>query len=152
MEPSGVTLFSDDIRFEAQNKITLIGCYGPEMLVSGDLPFLLPKLGMLVQLRMSPGSCYPSKILVYLPDSKDEEPTITVEVDAPNAGEIKNSQNLPVDSDLVSLLATNVPILLSPVMINSEGLIKVRVICGDKTIKAGTLKVTRVPKQSTKVG
>ena len=70
MELLGITIFCDDIRFEHNGKITLVGCYGPEMLISDPLPVVLPRLGMLVQLRMPAGSSSPSQILVYMPDLK----------------------------------------------------------------------------------
>ena len=148
MEPLGISLFSDDIRFEQQNKITFIGCYGPEILITGDLPFVLPKLGIFVQLRLPPGECLPSKVLVYYPDSQESEPAVTVDISAPSAVDVEKSKRTSPSSD-VMLLATNVPILLSPVILNTEGLIKIRVKCGEKIIKAGTLKVTRVNPQTT---
>lgn len=38
-----ITQFCDDIRQEIGNKVSLMGCYGPSMLV-GALPVVLPKL------------------------------------------------------------------------------------------------------------
>lgn len=149
-EPLGISLFSDDIRFELHNKISLIGCYGPEMIITGDFPFLLSKLGIFVQLRLPPGNCSPSRINIYLPDSKDDDPAVVVNIGAPTAANVEKSQQ-PVGSDAMSLLGTNVPILITPVQINAEGFIKVRVICGEKIIKAGTLKITRAPQQSPNV-
>jgi hypothetical protein len=143
MEPLGITLFCDDIRFELNQKTTLIGCYGPEMLIFGTLPTVLPKIGMYVQLRLPPGSSSPSQILVYFPGSKEEEPDVTVDIGAPSPENIERSQQ-PSQAGIVSLLATNVPILLGPTLIKEEGLIKVRVKCDEKMIKAGTLKVTSV--------
>ena len=140
MELLGITIFCDDIRFEHNGKITLVGCYGPEMLISDPLPVVLPRLGMLVQLRMPAGSSSPSQILVYMPDSKDDQPAVVSEIGPPNADNIERSKQ-PPGSDIVPLLATNVPILLGPLLISSEGLIKVRVKCEDKIIKCGTLKI-----------
>lgn len=140
MDPLGITLFCDDIRFEQYGKITLVGCYGPEMLIGGNLPTVIPRFAMYVQLRLPAGSALPSKILVYFPESKDEDPAMTVDIASPNAENIEKSrQNM--GSDTVSLLATNVPILLGPTIITAEGLIKVRVKWGEQTIKAGTLRV-----------
>ncbi len=140
-EPLGVSLFCDDIRFEQGNKMTLVGCYGPEMIISGPIPAIIPKLGILVQVRLPAGSSAASKILVYFPTSKDDEPAIVVDIGAPNEATISASQN-NLGSDLVPLLSTNVPLLLGPMLITQGGLIKVRVECGADVIKAGTLRVT----------
>lgn len=148
MEPLGITLFCDDIRFEQTQKITFVGAYGPEMLVVGNLPTVLPKIGFYVQLRLSPNSPPPSKINIYFPDSSDDAPAITVDIAPPKQSEIEKTAK-GLGAGTVAILSTNVPILLGPTMINSEGLIKVRVVCGDTIIKAGTLKVTRVDQLST---
>lgn len=148
MEPLGITIFCDDIRFEQTNKITLVGCYGPEMLVIGEIPFPQPRLGMYVQLRLPAGSLSPSKIFVYFPWEEDEKPAVVVDISEPSAENVKISQE-PASSDIIRLLATNVPILIGPLLIKSEGLIRVRVQCGDKIIKAGTLKIKRAEKLPT---
>lgn len=45
-----VVQYCDDIRHEIGNKYSLIGCYGPELLV-GKLPVVLPKLCALVRVQ-----------------------------------------------------------------------------------------------------
>lgn len=141
--PVGISIFCDDIRFEQGNKLTFVGCYGTEMLISGPLPALLPRLGIFVQLRLPAGTSSPSQIRVYFPDSKDDEPAYVMDIAAPSAETIKKSQETP-SPDIVPILASNVPILLGPVVIAMEGLIKVRVEWGGKTIKAGTIKIRHV--------
>ncbi len=143
MEPLGLTLFCDDIRFEQSSKITFVGAYGPEMLVAGSFPILLPKLGFYVQLRLPPLSSPPSEINIYLPGSETDEPAFTTNIAPPATEELeKTKTGMPPGT--TAILSTNVPILLGPTIILAEGLIKVRVICGETIIKAGTLKVTRV--------
>jgi hypothetical protein len=139
-EPLGISLFCDDIRFEQGNKMTLVGCYGPDMIINGPIPTVIPKLGILVQLRLPAGSSAASKILVYFPESKEGEPAVVMDIGAPNEETISASQN-NLGSDLVPLLSTNVPLLLSPLLIRQAGLIKVRVECGANLIKAGTLRI-----------
>ncbi len=149
MEPLGITLFCDDIRFEQQNKITIVGCYGHEVLVGGELPFMLPRIGMYVQLRL-PSNNWPAlKLRVYFPGEKEDELVCEVDKPAPSASNVEKSMRDPGGDDTVSLMATNIPILLGPVIINAEGLIKVRVNCGESVIKAGTLKVTRAAQTTT---
>lgn len=143
MEPLGITLFCDDIRFEQNQKITFVGAYGPEMLVFGNLPAVLPKLGFYVQIRLPPDSAKPSRVNIYFPDSKDDEPAVTAEISPPDENEVEKTKK-GLGAGTIAILATNIPIVISPAVINSEGLIKVRVVCGDTILKAGTLKITRI--------
>lgn len=141
--PVGLSLFCDDIRYEHGNKLTFVGCYGPEMLISGPMPAMLPRLGIFVQLRLPAGISSPSKIHVYFPDSSDDKPAYSMDIAAPSVDSVRKSQ-MPLPSDLVPMMASNVPILLGPVIISKEGLIKVRVECGGEIIKAGTIKIKHV--------
>ena len=45
--------YCDDIRFERGDKISLVGVYGPQMVVP-ELPITLPRLCMFLQITMKP--------------------------------------------------------------------------------------------------
>ena len=46
MDAFGLTIFCDDIRSEIDGKISLIGCYTGRMMIGGEFPVILPKLGL----------------------------------------------------------------------------------------------------------
>ena len=68
MLPSGDCIFCDDIRFEQQNKFSLIGCYGADLIVSATPPFAIPKLGVLVKATLPLGAVSSFSILFYNPE------------------------------------------------------------------------------------
>jgi hypothetical protein len=141
VEPYGITIFSDDLRHELHGKITLVGMYGGELLLYTELPTLLPKLCILVQARLPLSEFKSLKILVYVPWLDDKEPLLSQDIFPLFA----TAQPLPVGAPEAELqiLSINYPIVFSPFLIQSEGLIKVRIEADDKIIKAGTLKITR---------
>jgi hypothetical protein len=138
----GVTTFCDDIRFEQGNKLSLMGCYDREMLIYGALPTVLPKLGFLVQLRLPSGHASPSRLAIYLPGN-DDKPAFEMDLGAASEDNIEKSKAPPLPGT-TNILATNVPVLLSPLPIECDGLIKVRVQCGSETIKCGTLAIKSI--------
>jgi hypothetical protein len=142
MEPKAITIFCDDIRVEQSQKIILIGVYGPVMLISGTLPVMLPNLCFYVQVRLPHDGPLPTKVNIYLPGAQDDSPNLSVDIAAPLAEEIEKAKNAEPSNN--AIIATNVPIFLGPTVIGEEGLIKVRVLCGESVIKAGSLKVTLV--------
>lgn len=71
----GVSIFCDDIRYEQGNKVSLMGCYGPELHVHTPLPVVLPKLGVLVQARFPIGPLPDIHASIYMPEA--DEPFFT---------------------------------------------------------------------------
>ncbi|MGA2817365.1 MAG: hypothetical protein ABSE67_13895 [Xanthobacteraceae bacterium] len=142
----GVSIFCDDIRFEQQNKISLVGCYGPEMVVYSAPPFVLPKLGILLQARF-PMERLPSvHVKIYMPE--EEEPFFTQEISkeeehfVPRANAFKPEK--PEDLNILRGLAF--PFLFSPFIIQKEGHIRVRLLFGSEIVRVGGLRViSQVP-------
>ena len=42
--PTGSTIFCDDIRYEINGKVTLVGVYAADMVLPNDFPVTLPKI------------------------------------------------------------------------------------------------------------
>lgn len=59
-EPFGVTIFCDDIRFELNGKISLVGCYSTEILFHDPAPGVLPTFAALINVRIPIGIEYES--------------------------------------------------------------------------------------------
>jgi hypothetical protein len=142
MEPFGTTLFCDDIRFESFNKTSLIGLYGYEMLLFGNFPAQLPKLGMFCCLRFHKSQKVSGiKIQIYFPGDVEESPSHTQEV-----GFQFEADNFPLPDpaeypDPSEYYGFNHPFLFSPVIIKQPGYVRIRATAGSNRIKAGSLKI-----------
>jgi hypothetical protein len=144
--PYGYTIFCDDIRQEVEGKLTIVGAYGHQMIIYDNLPFILPKFGLLVNYFERPSESEESvDILVYLPG--DVEPSVVQRV------EMEALRKAAGDSPMVPekfrgpdsfdpLLPVRVVILMSPLHLTAEGPIRVRARRGTETYRMGTLLVT----------
>jgi len=149
IEPTGFTIFCDDIREEVNGKLSLIGCYGADLRIFGSpLPILLPKLGFHITIRLpTDGPNLPLKIMIYLPGQPDDQPALTADATIPDEL-IAEHKSQPRDPKWDALIGSE-PVfrgvrqhfVLSPVAIIEEGLIRVRLLYGDTRIRAGALKV-----------
>lgn len=138
----GITTFCDDIRFEQFGKLTLVGCYGSELLLHEQFPYLLPRLGIFVQLRFPPNQRSPSQIKIYFPENENE-PAITMDIPTQTQEDTQKLSLHSLDPDITTQLATNIPFIAGPIMLEKEGYIKVRVLCGDQLLKVGTLRIRK---------
>lgn len=140
MEPYGLTYFCDDIRFEQQNKFSLIGCYGSELFLFEKPPVSLPKLGLMIQVRMPPTKSPALKLIVY-PSGKDE-PIFAHEIaeekdfQAPPPTPAPGTNEPPAPQRILML-----PLILSPFVIEQLGFVRVRMLYGTKTIRLGALEI-----------
>ena len=133
-EISGYTVFCDDLRFEVDGKITLVGSYHGVMLVREAFPVTLPKFAMSVAFNQRKTVFEPKlRLKVFLPGDDKDEPSIVVEIEP------------PVDSPTFSSDRPNIGaranIVLAPLVLNSPGLIKVRIERRGELHPVGTLTV-----------
>lgn len=148
MEPYGITTFCDDIRFEQHGKISLIGCYGHELIVFSEFPVVLPKLCVFVQLRFPSTTISSVKILIYFPGDEDGAPTILQDLPPPEEVALKLPEQAN-DKDLQRQISLNHFIIISPMLLKQHGRIKVRAMLNDQIVRVGTLKITTKPEEST---
>jgi len=146
MTPYGVSIFCDDIRFEQQNKFSLIGCYGPELIIYAPPPVGLPKLGILVQARFPLERLPTIKLNIFMPDEK--EPFYTQEL-LQEEQDFKPSEAFQRDTDAAKDIegqrALIFPFVFTPFVVSRTGYIRVRMLYGDSTIRVGSLKVSYQP-------
>jgi hypothetical protein len=145
MLPFGFSIFCDDIRYELQNKLSLIGCYGVELIVHDTPPVMLPKLCVLVQARLPLEKMPPIKLNVYAFD--EEVPLHTVELSAGEEAFDAEAalKNLATTSDSIPHRYLAYPLVLSPFVVPKPGYVKVRIQYGKQTVRAGSLKISHVP-------
>ncbi|WP_092190778.1 DUF6941 family protein [Bradyrhizobium sp. cf659] len=137
-EVYGYTIFCDDIRFEQQGKITLVGIYGGSLIIHGEFPTTLPKFGIHVNFRQHK-SAYASglKLLIFLPGDSEEKASFEIEMDSPPDA----VDGLPPTMSVVGTIAN---VVLSPLVLPTTGPIKVRMIRDGKLYKLGSLFVEAI--------
>jgi hypothetical protein len=140
----GYTIFCDDIRHEADGKITYVGCYSGIMYVHADFPFVVPKFGLSITYMEMKGAYDGDVILrAYFPGDTDK-PSLEAALDLQKVRNAPLSPNPdPSEQPLYSAFNTN--IILSPLVLSGEGLIKVRIQCGDELLKLGSLRIIKAP-------
>lgn len=137
MALGGTCLFCDDIRFEQQNKFTLVGCYGPDLIISDRLPVILPKLCVLIDMRFPPERLPLIKVTVTIPGQVDP---FFSHVQEPEAEEFVSSLNTD-DPDVEPLRGGIIPAIFSPFAVQTFGFVKVRMDYGSEKIRLGALHI-----------
>src|SRR2546429_6753736 len=85
----GFTIFCDDIRYEFYGKINLIGCYTGDILIPGEFPFTLLKLGLSITLLQRREIFDPNiSIRVYLPGDPDDTPSFLASAEETSPGAV----------------------------------------------------------------
>jgi hypothetical protein len=143
----GVTLFCDDIRQEVAGKNTLVGVYHVDMVFPVDVvfPIAYPRLAIFVTYyEITQKFSDDLTLTVYL-HSKEAETTLH----SMNFQRSSVIASPPVDMPFLDERETErvnivrYPLVLSPLLVPSECVLKVRMLCGDTTTKLGVLKIRK---------
>jgi hypothetical protein len=142
MEPHGTAIFCDDVRYEVNGKISLIGIYGPDLVVLGELPTVLPLFWISVFALFPPEKPVGGvQVLVYLPGDTDEKPSIAV--DLPWSFEPSDVAEKPPHADALASLYFRHQLALPRLQLKEAGFIRVRLIHGEQRIRVGALRISR---------
>lgn len=154
----GYTIFCDDIRSEADGKISYIGAYGGHMFVHVGFPITLPKFGFAMFLFQRIDDFVPELgIRIFLPGDPDEAASIQAQmgevvegatmaqVDAQKSA-VHPAANLPEDSPMVSMQAN---LVLAPLVIKEPGQIRVRAVRKGDLVRLGGMTISPVPQKPT---
>lgn len=123
--------YCDDIRFERGDKISLIGVYGPNMIVP-TFPITLPRLCMFLQITSKAGSAITEPITIEV--LSDE--TVIQSAESP-----ADQFPLPYEGDGRARIACHIE--LAALTLEKPCELWVRVKYARKSFKTYTLKVTR---------
>lgn len=144
--PSGHSIFCDDVRQEVSGKMIYIGVYQGELIVLQPPPIILPTFNIIVTYLERPREeNRPVVLKVFIPGAENPIVDAAVPIDAARA----MPNNAPDGEDF--LVSIRMPMRFSPLVIEAEGLIKVRAYIGDDEIRLGTLRV-RVMEPSEQSG
>jgi hypothetical protein len=143
----GISTFCDDIRFEQQNKISLIGCYGAEIIIYHAPPVALPKLGIAISIRMPLDVATDRTLMIFRPH--ETEPFYTFKL--PEDPSPPSAPNLEDEPDLVLGKGMLLPLLFSPIGFERSGNLRVRLKVGEELYKIGAIRITFQPPANEKV-
>ena len=134
----GHTVFCDDLRFELDGKITLVGSYNGTMLIRGEFPITLPKFAVSVFFLQSKAVYEPKLTLkVFLPGDSADAASVEVEVEPPPETPLFSNEEK-------ANVGVRANIIMSPLVINSPGAIKVRMQRQGQLHPIGSLAVVAV--------
>ena len=143
--PSGYVLFCDDVRMEINGKVMYIGVYsGNDMTVFSDSwPATINKLAFAISYHENRDRFLSvSEIRVYLPGEPEDRPSLRIQPPLKEALEaIIPPRPFDNDADLMKGFVTYT--IISPLVIQQEGPIRVIAYIGDDTFKLGSLYIRR---------
>lgn len=146
--PSGYTLFCDDIRHEVTGKTTLVGMYNSQLIVTGNLPVVLPKLCASITIRLNPPLNHLKPVIKVFRTDQDE-PIFVCEVDIPAV----STENIPratdhLESDALTVMQFSVNAQFESFEIERPCALKVRVFIGDDELRLGALQIVHAAPDS----
>jgi len=143
----GFSLFCDDVRSEIAGKTTLVGLYQTDMIFTNDPPYLIPKFVIYIKYYERQKTMSDDLVFgVYLPGDEQGKPTHSSKLPRQSVPSDLPEPEIPFDEDQERVINLTVPLVFSPLVLQKEGFIKVRALCGDTTIKLGSLLVRKVKK------
>ncbi|MGA8497218.1 MAG: hypothetical protein WB764_17160 [Xanthobacteraceae bacterium] len=142
-QPFGYTFFADDVRQELFGKISLMGIYGSNLIIS-ELPTIIP------QIFFATYAHFPleqritnAKLQIYLPEDLDV-PSIVVDLpDWTTEPDLEPAELPFADTELWAPFSTFQK--LAPLVINQPGWIRLRIAYDEGRLRVGTLEVQFVP-------
>jgi len=142
--PNGHVIFCDDVRYELNNKVTLVGIYGTEMLLFGDAPLTLTGLRAVVDFKIDPESA-PLHGVIKIIKSGSEEVLCQQDFAFPEAQD--ELANFPIHPEEFQQADTglNVHFLIGNVLIDEPCRLKVRAFVGTDEIRLGSLNIRFAP-------
>jgi hypothetical protein len=140
----GFSLFCDDLRAEVGGKVSVMGLYQSDFIFSGSLPYISPKLVILIMYyELADAATQSLEFLVFLPESDPENPIIKMPIDRSKMVVVVAPPTAPAlgeNPERISHL--RIPIVLSPFLVQKEGRIRVRAHYGNGSVlKLGSLHV-----------
>jgi hypothetical protein len=141
----GYTLFCDDIRTEADGKMTYVGRYLSHMLVHSDFPVSLPKFGFGIAFVQLKKLFDPNLgIRIFLPQDSLDSPSIQADLrQLAEAAYAAAPESDPIEPNSQPVIALHANLILAPLQLTAAGFIRVRIQRGDDLVRIGALTITR---------
>lgn len=141
--PGGFVTFCDDIRHEVSNKVTIVGAYSGEMIVTSPNPVFIPQLCVDINYHDDIESFPKNVVIVVFQKGSDE--TELARFDIPL---LRPDHEIVIDPPLeegsMLFAQLRVEARISPFHVRETCRINVRAYCGDDEIRLGSLAVKLV--------
>jgi len=144
-EVCGFTIFCDDIRYELGGKISLVGCYGADIIIPGEFPFTLQKLCFSIRIFQRRELLDPNiEVRIYLPGDPDDTPSVSASAKETSEGAVADAtarevEGLPLADQRV--VGMTLSLAAAPLVLKERGAIQVRAIRKGKMIRLGGIRV-----------
>lgn len=136
----GYTIFCDDIRQEIGGKLSFMGVYNAVLIPSAPFPVTLAKLCAAVSIRFYTDEPLPSKaqLKVFIPGQ--DAPSLVADLplpDQPIPALVQQSETLG------NFWSLNLNIVIAPLEIKEEGILRIRAFIDGDEWKVGALRIGR---------
>ena len=129
-------LYADDIRFEKNEQISLIGIYQPTVNVPA-FPHVFPKLCLWIRAKTSPGDLFKSLSVVIDDDSGKRLDSL----DIPPESFAGQKQAPPVQNGDDSFIEIGIHYIISPLICHGPMFIKPSLVTERETIRGNALRI-----------
>lgn len=145
--PSGSTIFCDDIRDEVSGKKSLIGVYDGAMVIASPAPAMLPQLCVLTTMRFD--HVMLPKIanlkIIFEDENFVEQEIASMEAELPAEVSQEGLDLLFSDKDGARSLQLKSEARIANLVLTNNGRIKVRLYVDDNVFALGSLRVIFQP-------
>ena len=139
--PGGQTIFCDDIRQEVNGKLTLVGVYGPQMIILGSFPISIPVLNALIYLRVGSEQGNKACVVRVIREAETDEILAEFKLDIPELDIAVQQAQRGKEDSVVSFAEMRIPVRLSLLTFKEHCRLKVRAYIEDDEIRLGVLDV-----------
>lgn len=148
--PSGSVVFCDDVRQEVAGKLTFVGAYAGHMMLTANLPVVLPQICAVTTFRLAPPTEQIKAVFKILKSGQDE-PLFEMEADIPAAqpSDFFSPTAADQDPDAVKFLQMIITAQMQNLIITEPCTLKVRAFVGDDEIRLGALRISVTPLETT---
>ena len=143
----GHAMFSDDVRLEADGKITYVGVYAGTMFVRGAFPFVLPKFVISAFFSQKKDIFDPNlELLVFMPGDAEEKASIQVAISGSTTGAAEQAaKDMGLADPELPVIQLQNYVMIAPFTVNEPGLIRVRILRRSELHRLGSLRVIPAP-------
>jgi hypothetical protein len=152
----GHATFCDDIRIEADGKLTYVGVYHGTMIVHVPFPVVIPKFCIEIAFFQKKSIFDPNMGLrIFMPGDAEDKPSIQADVTEIAEGAVKQqvaqggALRLESESESELVIQARTHMQFAPFTINEPGLIKIRILRQDKLHRLGSMRVIPPPPVAT---
>ena len=145
----GNVIFCDDVRYEVGSKVSYMGTYRGLIRIQGVAPVALPKFVFVVRFWQKRGEYVPGlPIWIFLPGDDFNKPSIIAQLPSEPLEQVPENKALENLGDPIPYIQTEAHFAFGPLVIPTNGILKVRALYRDQLVRLGTLRVEIVTPQA----